>query len=60
MAQSWFLVCESCGYGCLLQGSAARALADNPPACPGCRETTRVIKVERKPEQQQIHHPKAS
>ncbi len=40
---SAFLVCDSCGYSCLLQGSAAREAAAQAPICPGCQGLTRVV-----------------
>lgn len=41
-----FLSCEPCGFVCALAGTAARAIADDPPSCPGCG-TTMVVSHHR-------------
>lgn len=37
-----FLVCNVCRSCCLLAGPAGRAIAADPPACPGCDTRMRV------------------
>jgi hypothetical protein len=41
-----FLVCDTCGTRCCVTGHLARAVAKDPPACPGCGRLTRVARDE--------------
>jgi len=38
-----YLTCPTCRSCCLLIGPAARAIAADPPACPGCGSTMAVL-----------------
>jgi hypothetical protein len=41
-----FLVCDSCGYCCMVRGQMASSLAGAPPTCPGCSKPTRIAPRE--------------